>query len=366
MDFPVIDCHAHIFPPLSGACGFTDAATHLLHQQRAMHEHGNQPYRRLSDDAIVAQRPLWDANDSSVAGRRDVEFRVGRAGRFEWEVNGEAQYVQFLPPYMADMSAPAEVITRQMDYAGVATAVLQNDHIYGDSAEDFAAAMQRYPGRFIGLAQVQEAWAFRDDQLERLRHQAERLGMAGLYFTYSGLFRDGYKTRPSDPAFDPLWREVMRLDLPVFWVNRDNSPIGSYEDELTDVARILERFPMRSVLVHGLPTSRYADANERLTLPTVAERLLTQMPVSAELLYPISWGGRHEYPFPKAMVHFRQLVDRFGASRFVWGSDMPNVERYCTYRQTFTYVWNHADFLNDDDRRAVFHDNTLALFRAGS
>jgi predicted TIM-barrel fold metal-dependent hydrolase len=363
MDFGIIDCHAHIFPPLAGACGFAEAATHLLHQQRAMHEHGNQPYRRLRDDSIVVERGLWAANDSSAAGRRDVGFRVGRAGRFEWEVNGEAQYVQFLPPYMADMSAPAEVVTRQMDYAGVATAVLQNDHIYGDSAEDFAAAMQRYPGRFIGLAQVQEAWAFRDDQLARLNDQVTRLGMTGLYFTYSGLFRSGYGTRPSDPMYDPLWREVVRLGLPVFWVNRDNSPIGSYEDELADVERILERHSIRSVLVHGLPTSRYADGDERLTLPSVVERLMTRAPVSAELLYPISWGGRFEYPFAEAMVHFRQLVERFGSSRFVWGSDMPNVERYCTYRQTFTYVWNHADFLNDADRRAIFRDNTLALFR---
>ena len=142
MEFGVIDGHAHIFPPLAGACGFADAATHLLHQQRAMHEHGNQPYRRLRDNAIIAERSLWSAEDSSETGRRDVGFRVGRCGRFEWEADGEAQYVQFLPPYMADMSAPAEVAVRQMDYAGVATAVLQNDHIYGDLAADFAAAAQ--------------------------------------------------------------------------------------------------------------------------------------------------------------------------------------------------------------------------------
>ncbi len=364
MEFDIIDCHAHIFPSLEGACGFPDAATHLLHQQRAMHEHGNQPYRRQSDDAVVTERPLWDANDSSPAGRRDAGFRVGRCGRFEWQANGEAQYVQFLPPYMADMSAPAEVVTRQMDYAGITTAVLQNDHIYGDLAEDFAAAGTRYPGRFIGLAQVQEAWAYRDEQLIRLQAQVERLGMAGLYFTYSGLFRNGYAMRPSDQAYDPLWREVARLDLPVFWVHRDKSPIGSYEEELADLALILERHPtIRSVLVHGLPTSRYADSEERLALPPVVQRLLTEMPVSAELLYPISWGGRFEYPYPKAMVHFRQLVDQFGSARFVWGSDMPNVERYCTYRQTFTYVWEHADFLSAADRRAIFHDNTLALFR---
>jgi predicted TIM-barrel fold metal-dependent hydrolase len=363
MEFGIIDCHAHIFPPLAGACGFPDAATHLLHQQRAMHEHGNQPYRRLRDDAVVTERALWASDDASVAGRRDVGFRVGCSGRFEWEANGEAQYVQFLPPYMADMSAPAEVIVRQMDYAGVTAAVLQNDHIYGDLAEEFATARARYPGRFIGLAQLQEAWAFRDDQLTRLHEQVDRLGMAGLYFTYSGLFRSGYSPRPSDKVYDALWREVARLNLPVFWVNRDKSPIGSYEDELADVAKILERHPtITSVLVHGLPTSRYADDQECLTLPPVAQRMLTEMPVSAELLYPISWGGRFEYPYPKAMLHFRQLVDRFGAGRFVWGSDMPNVERYCTYRQTFSYVWNHADFLTDTDRLAIFRDNSLALF----
>jgi hypothetical protein len=117
------------------------------------------------------------------------------------------------------------------------------------------------------------------------------------------------------------------------------------------------------VLVHGLPTARYADGDDRLTLPPVVERLMTEMPVSAELLYPISWGGRFEYPYAKSMHHFRHLVDRFGSGRFTWGSDMPNVERYCTYRQTFTYAWEHADFLNAEDRRAIFRENTLALFR---
>ena len=77
-DFEIIDCHGHIFPPLAEACGFPDAATHLLHQQRAMHVHGNQPYRRLRDHAIVGERPLWNAEDPSEAGRaRDGPFLRG-------------------------------------------------------------------------------------------------------------------------------------------------------------------------------------------------------------------------------------------------------------------------------------------------
>jgi hypothetical protein len=40
---------------------------------------------------------------------------------------------------------------------------------------------------------------------------------------------------------------------------------------------------------------------------------------------------------------------------------MPNVGRYCTYRQALAYLWDHADFLSVEDRRRIFRDNTLAL-----
>ena len=364
MDLAIVDGHCHIFPPLAGACGFPDAATHLLYQQRAMHMHGNQPYRRKRDHARVAERVLWSAEDPSPSGRAaDVGFRVGRCGRFEWDMAGEATYVQFLPPHMADLSAPAEVIVASMDYAGIATSILQNDHIYGNLAEDFAAAGVAYPGRFIGLAQVDEANAYKDEQLMILRDQVERLSMAGLYFTTAGLSPSGYNPLHDEPAYDPLWREAARLDLPVFWVQFGASPVGSYEDEMRCLERIVERHPtLRHVVVHGLPTAMYADENDRVSLPDVIVRLMRTGQVYPELLYPISWGGRHDYPYAKASVQFRQLYDAFGPDRFIWGSDMPNVERFCTYRQSLIYAFDHFDFLTDDDRRRIFRENALSIF----
>jgi hypothetical protein len=146
-DFAVVDCHGHIFPPLAGASGFPSVEAHLVHQQRAMHVHGNQPYRRLRDHAAVAERPLWQASDPSETGRAtEVRFQAGRFGRFEWERDGERYYVQFLPPHMQDLSAPPEGMVVEMDYAGVGTAVLQNDHIYGNLAEFFAEAARGWPG----------------------------------------------------------------------------------------------------------------------------------------------------------------------------------------------------------------------------
>jgi hypothetical protein len=40
---------------------------------------------------------------------------------------------------------------------------------------------------------------------------------------------------------------------------------------------------------------------------------------------------------------------------------MPNVGRYCTYRQALGYLWDHADFLPAEDRRRIFRENTLGL-----
>ena len=364
MELEIVDGHCHIFPSLAGACGFPDAATHLMYQQRAMHMHGNQPYRRQRDHQRVAKRALWSPDDPSPAGRAtDAGFRAGRCGRFEWETDGEPTYVQFLPPHMADLSAPPEVIVTSMDYAGVTTAILQNDHIYGNLAEDFAATGKAYPGRFIGLAQVDEANAYTDEQLQILRDQVERLGMAGLYFTTAGLSLSGYKPLHDDPVYDPLWKEVARLNLPLFWVQFGASPVGTYEDEMLCLERIVQRHPdLSHVLVHGIPTAIYADKRDRVSLPEVITRLVHSGHVYPELLYPISWGGRHDYPYARAAIQFRQLYDRFGPDRFIWGSDMPNVERFCTYRQSLTYALDYFDFLSDADRRLIFRENALGLF----
>ncbi len=361
----IVDCHGHIFPPLSEACGFESAATHLLYQQWGMHGHGNQPVRRLRDHAVVRERHLWAAADPSELGRAtDVDFRVGRFGRFEWRAGGEAYYVQFLPPSLQDMAAPADFMITQMDDVGIRTTVLQNDHIYGNLADYFAAAAADHPGRFIGLAQVDEAFAFRDDQMAVLERSVTALGMRGLYFTVTGFFRNGYRTYYDDATFRPFWDRVAALDLPVFWVFPGASPKGGFADEMALFRGWLERYPLvRSVLVHGIPTQLFADDRDRLAIPAWMADVMDSFPVYSEVLYPIGWGGRAEYPFVAAQGHIRQLYDRFGPDRLIWGSDMPNVERYCTYRQALTYALDHCDFLTDDDRRKIFGANTLSLFR---
>src|SRR5262245_42870354 len=263
---------------------------------------------------------------------------------------------------MQDLSAPPDGMVVEMDYAGVGTAVLQNDHIYGHLAEYFADAARRWPGRFIGLAQVDEPFGYRDEELRGLENQVRRLGMRGLYFTMTAFFRNGYRMLPDDPTFDPLWRMVASLHLPVFWVHSAKSPAGDYRDEMRRLGRIVERYPeIRHVLVHGVPTALYADDTDRVAWPSEVAALLDSGPVWTEVLYPIAWGGRMPYPYVRAQEHFRQTYERFGPRKLIWGSDMPNVARYCTYRQALGYVWDYAASLPLEDRRLIFRENTLGV-----
>jgi predicted TIM-barrel fold metal-dependent hydrolase len=364
----IVDCHGHIFPPLAGASGFESAALHLMYQQRALHLHSNQPIRRLRDHAVIAEPFLWNVNDPSEKGQiNDIGFKVGQYGRFEWENSGERYYLQFLPPYMQDMSSLPEFMITEMDYAGINTVVLQNDHIYGNLSSYFADAIARYPDRFIGLAQVDEAFAYRDDQVALVEDQIKRQGMKGLYFTLAGFFRNGYQTYYTDPEFAPLWQLIEKLDVPVFWVFVNKSPRGEFSSQFRAFCDWYEKYPkIRSVLVHGLPTHAFSNDADVVQFPDYVVKLFTEFPVYSEVLYPIMWGGKMDYPLPRAQSHFRQLYDRFGADRLIWGSDMPNVARYCTYRQTLTYIYDYSDFLSEAERRKIFHDTTLSFFRPTS
>ena len=55
------------------------------------------------------------------------------------------------------------------------------------------------------------------------------------------------------------------------------------------------------------------------------------------------------------------MRDLFGAGKLVWGSDMPNVERFCTYRQSLDYVRNYCSFLTAAEKERVLGANAAEL-----
>jgi len=82
-----------------------------------------------------------------------------------------------------------------------------------------------------------------------------------------------------------------------------------------------------------------------------------------EILYPIYWARTHPYPFTELKDALHTLVKHVGSERLVWGSDMPNVERNCTYRQSLDYLPRLTEaWLPSADLDRILGLNVLAVF----
>ena len=82
----------------------------------------------------------------------------------------------------------------------------------------------------------------------------------------------------------------------------------------------------------------------------------------AEILIPIFQGAIWEYPYVEAQPIIREYYERLGPDRLAWASDMPNVERHCTYRQSLDYLRLHCDFIPPDDMAKICGGNIARLF----
>jgi len=165
------------------------------------------------------------------------------------------------------------------------------------------------------------------------------------------------------PAFGAFWDKIVGYRLPVFieLSSTPNYDRAGYIANLLALDELLLRYPgHRFLLVMGPPVAHFA-ASGRWEFPPEALTVYKRDNLQIEIMFPISWGGVWDYPYPEAQQLIRGLRDTFGASKLIWGSDMPNVERFCTYRQCVDYVRKHCSFLSDQERALILGRNAADL-----
>jgi predicted TIM-barrel fold metal-dependent hydrolase len=278
-------------------------------------------------------------------------------------VAGEDYYVQYMPVAMQRIESTPEFMVTQMNAAGVNHCVLQAGFSYGYMNDYHATAQRQYPQRFSGLFHVDEPVADSEHWMGEARRAVEALGLKGIYYNVDGFARYGFRWWFDDARFDPFWEQIASFDVPVFIeiASPPDYDQASYEAQLARLERVRANHPqLRWVLVMAPQAGYYARAG-RWHFSDIAERIYAADNVWLELCFPISWGGVWEYPFVEAQALIRDLRDRIGTERLVWGSDMPNVERFCTYRQSVDYIRNHCDFLTEREKTRILGENLADL-----
>jgi predicted TIM-barrel fold metal-dependent hydrolase len=357
----IIDCHAHVFQNWHGACGHQTNDIHLKYIQKNVTRPAAKAFR-VRDGREVKPSMLFRPDDNTWAGLADVGFRIGRFGRLEFTHQGEEYAIQYMPVGMQTIESPPEFMIAQMTYAGVDHCILQAGGGYGAMNDYNAMAQSQYPARFTGLMHVDEAVADGEEALAEV-DRAIALGLKGLYYSQD-FSRHGYARNLDHAAFAPFWDKIAAQKFPVF-AELSASPSydkAGYIGNLLALDRLMARYPALSfVLVMGPPVAHFA-GSRGWGFPPEVLAVYRRENLLIEIMFPITWGGAWEYPFVEAQELIRGMRDLFGAGKLVWGSDMPNVERFCTYRQCVDYVRRHCAFLTASEKDAVLGGNVAALF----
>lgn len=359
----IIDCHVHVLQRWRGFCGHESQEIHLKYLQKNV-TRPMAKVRRARDGAPADAKGLFRAGDNSWAGlRTDVNFRVESYGRLAFTLDGEDYYIQYMPVGMAEIAATPELQLAQMSYVGVDHSVLQAGMSYGVMNDYNAFCQRQYPDKFTGLFHVDEPMADAPRWMQEAERAVRCLGLRGMYFQLDGFSRYGFQWTFDDPRFDQFWELVNALQIPIFFEcsNIPNYDEKSYIANMVRLDKLLTRFPrMRWLLVMGPPVGFFA-THGTWKFPDEVARTYARENLQVEIMFPISWGGVWDYPYPEAQALIKDLRDRYGAGKLIWGSDMPNVERFCTYRQCLDYVQKYCTFLTAAEMDLVLGKNAADL-----
>jgi predicted TIM-barrel fold metal-dependent hydrolase len=362
----IIDSHAHIFQHWAGACGHPSREIHRKFMQKVQTRPAAKVFR-VRDGKEVTGALLYREDDNSWAGLKDVAFRVGRYGQLDFTIDGEDYCVQYMPVGMQEIVAPPELMLAQMMYARVDHCILHAGGGYGAMNDYNAFAQRQYPAKFTGLLNLDEPRTHTEPVLKELERAYRQLGLRGIYYGLDTFARYGFDVEFNDRRFDTFWSMVNAWELPVF-LEAPAIPTydkTSYVRNMRCLADLMARFTrIPWVLVMGPPV-RHFGMSGKWEFPDEVMEVYRHDNLWLEVMFPISWGGIWDYPYPEAQALIQDMRDKFGASKLIWGSDMPNVERFCTYTQSVDYVRRYCGFLSAAEKDDVLGANLDAMFKVG-
>ena len=355
----IIDSHAYTFEAADSLMGYDSVDEHLRWVQAGQARH-YQPAFSLGDRSPGSSEVLAPEDSDVLTGLPDVDFRIDHAaGRVVWTVDGEDYTKHYYPPNLQGCAFGPDSLISEMDYAGVDMALLHTNPMLGRSSAYQAECVRRFPGRIVSMAPVDE-WRIRDDTDAVIRELEDSITKHGLHAIKFNA--DGYKVsaEPWDDGFyRSFWEAATSLGVPIFfslstgpgatsWEATTQARDG-YANELGILMRWMERYPDTIVsITHGFPYRSFIEG-DRIVLPDAVYEPFRNPNLSIEVCFPVRIGDMWDFPYREALPTLQSMVERIGADRLMWGTDMPFQNRHCTYRQSIDHVVKYCDFLSQEE-----------------
>ena len=353
----IIDSHAYCFPPGSSKAGHNNVADHMrwIEAEHAAH---HQPAWRVRDRAGASSKEIGPVVPGEWSTMPNVDFRIDDShGRVVWTIDGEDYTKQFYPPNLRNLEYTPQDLIAEMDYAGVDAALLHTNPMLGRDSAFQAGCISDYPTRLYSMASVDE-WRIGEETDAVIKELEVALHTHGLHAVKfnSGLSYHKVDRSWCDDVYHQFWDAVTAFKVPVFFTLGAGRTVGYHSDllqgylaELYVLMNWMDRYPDTVCsITHGFPWRMFIDGNE-LSLPAELWQPFENPNLSLEVCFPVRIGDLFDYPYREIWVPLEEMVNRIGADRLLWGTDMPFQNRFCTYRQSRRWIEKYVDFLNEED-----------------
>jgi predicted TIM-barrel fold metal-dependent hydrolase len=364
----IVDSHVYCFRAPDALAGHASAAEHLGFWQAAYALH-HQPAFRTRDRAPADSRLILDPTPEDhlrLANNRN--FRVDRiTHRLVWTVEGDEHTKVFLPPNTLEFDAGACIA--EMDYAGVDWALMHVDQTLEKDNDFLAACVRAFPDRLRSMAQVDE-WRIPtepDAVIAEVTDAIRTKGLHAIKIIPEYAYWRGAGASFDEPAWRPFWDAVVQLNVPIFftlaatpgWADER----AGFINELRTLQAWSRRYPDAKVSVtHGFPWRAFLDPGRgQFELMNDMWDPFKDCGIHLEVSFPVRVGDIFDYPYRACLPVIEAMVERIGADRLMWGTDMPFQNRFCTYRQSREYIERYAGFLSTDQLRAIMGGTAARL-----
>ena len=360
----IIDGHSYCVPQIDSKVGYPTLEHKMKLLQSELGGH-SQPVWNVSDRKKADNSTLIDQKTGDL---REVEWtRVN--GGIAWKIDGQTFTKQYVPPMLHNLECPPEVLIREMDYAEVDVGLLHTYPMMGTPEflnNYLNEAVQKFPKRLYRLISIREGDLTKDvdEVIKMIDVEQRRGGVAGLQFIpgfYYQSLDDSSSGNWNSDSLRPFWNAIYEMNLPVYFTLvggrgskiYERSWMDSYLAEQRVLLGWLNQYPGLNVVVtHGLPWTAYLE-NGQINFPEEIWDIFKSPNCHLQILIPIQMGARWEYPWKESEPIIKKAVERIGANRIIWGTDMPMVARFCTYKQALDQFRVHCDFLSDSERMDI-------------
>ena len=253
-------------------------------------------------------------------------------------------------PWPADLAQPPkedalpETLLGLMSQHGFAHTVIVHVIYYRWDCRYAAAAVQAHPRKFDGVCRV-------DPQSPTAAADIDHWVSEGLHgVRLSPAVGPGGEWIKDRRLMDPIWTRTAERHVPMCIL----CPVARLPDVEPLVARYGDRLDVCIDHMSDSPIEKPEELNKLLALaryPRVYVKLSHLWSLSSQ-----------PYPYRDTHEQVRRLYDAFGPQRLMWGTDWPEVDKYCGYGRALALYRDEIKFFNDNDRRWILGQTALKLW----